>query len=139
MTFTLQQHLESEAQAREFDADELMNTRLELRPDMNRSTVTRIQTTYESQYRPFAMQNPEGMFPRCWMNMSKNPALSVSGFVVISRSKQQPARKKRTRIVKPHGQYQIYGTAQLSFLSITFYASYARIERDQPMVKRKLF
>jgi len=51
----LQQYRELEAQAAEFDADELLDARLELRPGMDRSTVSRIQTAYDSQYSPFAM------------------------------------------------------------------------------------
>ena len=51
----LQQYRELEAQAKEFDAEELTDARLELRPGMDRSTVTRIQTAYESQYSPFIM------------------------------------------------------------------------------------
>ena len=51
----LQQYRKLETQIAEFDADELMNTRLELRPDMDSSTVVRIQTAYESQYSPFTM------------------------------------------------------------------------------------
>ena len=51
----LQQYQELEAQAAEFDAEELLVARLELRPRMDRSTVSRIQTAYESQYSPFTM------------------------------------------------------------------------------------
>ena len=51
----LQQYLELEAQAAEFDAAELSDARLELRSGMDRSTVSRIQTAYESQYSPFIM------------------------------------------------------------------------------------
>ena len=51
----LQQYRELQAQAAEFDADELLDTRLGLRPNMDRSTVSRIQTAYESQYSPFTM------------------------------------------------------------------------------------
>ena len=51
----LQQYRELEAQATEFDAEELTDARLELRPEMDRSTVSRIQTAYDTQYRPFTM------------------------------------------------------------------------------------
>ena len=51
----LQQYRELEGQATEFDAEELTDARLELRPGMDRSTVARIQTAYESQYSPFTM------------------------------------------------------------------------------------
>ena len=51
----LQQFRELEAQAAEFDAEELTDARLELRPGMDRSTVSRIQTTYDTQYSPFTM------------------------------------------------------------------------------------
>lgn len=51
----LQQYRELEAQAAEFDAEELTDARLELRPGMDRSTVTRIQAAYETQYSPFTM------------------------------------------------------------------------------------
>ena len=51
----LQQHRELEAQATEFDTEELTDARLELRPGMERSTVSRIQTAYGTQYSPFTM------------------------------------------------------------------------------------
>ena len=51
----LQQYRELEAQAAEFDAEELTAARLQLRPGMDRSTVARIQTAYDSQYSPFTM------------------------------------------------------------------------------------
>ena len=51
----LQQYRELEAQAAEFDAEELTDARLELRPGMDRSTVSRIQTAYDTQYSPFTM------------------------------------------------------------------------------------
>ena len=51
----LQQYWELEAQAAEFDAEELIDARLELCPGMDRSTISRIQTAYESQYSPFTM------------------------------------------------------------------------------------
>ena len=51
----LQQYRELEVQAAEFDAEELLDTRLDLRQGMDRSTVTRIQAAYETQYSPFTM------------------------------------------------------------------------------------
>ncbi len=51
----LQQYRELEAQAAEFDSEELLEARLELRPGMDRSTVFRIQKTYDTQYSPFTM------------------------------------------------------------------------------------
>ena len=51
----LQQYRELEVQATEFDAGGLANARLELRPNMDRSTVSRIQTAYDTQYSPFTM------------------------------------------------------------------------------------
>ena len=51
----LQQYRELEAQATEFDAGELTDARLQLRPGMDRSTVSRIQTAYDTQYSPFTM------------------------------------------------------------------------------------
>ena len=51
----LQQYRELEAQTAEFDAEELTAARLQLRPDMDRSTVSRIQAAYETQYNPFIM------------------------------------------------------------------------------------
>lgn len=55
MESALQQYRELETQAAEFDAEELADARLELRPGMDRSTVARIRTAYESQYSPFTM------------------------------------------------------------------------------------
>ena len=51
----LQQYRELEAQAVDYDSEELLGARLELRPGMDRSTVSRIQTAYGSQYSPFTM------------------------------------------------------------------------------------
>ena len=51
----LQQYRELEAQAVEFDSEELLNARLQLRPDIDRSTVFRIQTAYDTQYSPVTM------------------------------------------------------------------------------------
>ena len=51
----LQQYRELEAQAAEFDVAELNDARLELRPGMDCSTVTRIQTAYDTRYSPFTM------------------------------------------------------------------------------------
>ena len=51
----LQQYRELETQAAGFDAEELSDARLNLRPGMDRSTVSRIQTAYDTQYRSFIM------------------------------------------------------------------------------------
>ena len=51
----LQQYRELEAQATEFDAEELTDARLELRPGMDCSTVSRIQTAYDTKYSPLTM------------------------------------------------------------------------------------
>ena len=51
----LQQYRELEAQATEFDTEDLTEARLELRPGMDLSTIFRIQAAYESQYSPFTM------------------------------------------------------------------------------------
>lgn len=51
----LQQYRKLEAQAAEFDADELLDARLQLRPGLDRSTVSRIQAAYDTQYSPFTM------------------------------------------------------------------------------------
>ena len=51
----LQQYRELEVQAAELNAEELTDARLQLRPGMDRSTIARIQTAYESQYSAFTM------------------------------------------------------------------------------------
>ena len=51
----LHQYRELKSQATEFDAEELTEARLELRPGMDCSTVSRIQTAYDTQYSPFIM------------------------------------------------------------------------------------
>ena len=51
----LQQYRELQAQAAEFDAEDLTDARLKLRPDMDRSTVSRIKTAYDTQYSPFTI------------------------------------------------------------------------------------
>ena len=51
----LQQYRELEAQAAEYDSEELTDARLQLRPDMDRTTVSRIQTAYDTQYSSLTM------------------------------------------------------------------------------------
>lgn len=51
----LKLYRELETKAAEFDAEELTDARLQLRPGMDRSTISRIQAAYESQYSPFTM------------------------------------------------------------------------------------
>lgn len=51
----LQQYRELETQIAELDAEELADARLDLRPRTDRSTVSRIQTAYDTQYSPFTM------------------------------------------------------------------------------------
>ncbi|MBR2038600.1 MAG: MobA/MobL family protein [Lachnospiraceae bacterium] len=51
----LQQYRELEAQTAEFDSEELTDARLKLRLGMDRSTVSRIQKAYDTQYSPFTM------------------------------------------------------------------------------------
>ncbi len=51
----MQQYRELETQASEFDAEELTDVRLQLRSGMDRSTVSRIQTAYDTQFNPFTM------------------------------------------------------------------------------------
>ena len=51
----LQQYRELQVQAAAFDTEELTDARLQLRPGMDRSTIARIQTAYESQYSAFTM------------------------------------------------------------------------------------
>lgn len=53
--FLQAKHRLEEAQAMEFDAEELTDARMRLRPDLNRSTVFRIQKAYDTQYSPFTM------------------------------------------------------------------------------------
>ena len=51
----LQQYRELETQAAEFDAEALTDARLELRPGMDCTTISKIQTAYESHYSPLTM------------------------------------------------------------------------------------
>ena len=51
----LQQYRELEAQSAEFDSEELLDARLQLRLGMDRTTVSKIQTAYDTQYSPFTM------------------------------------------------------------------------------------
>ena len=51
----LQQYRELEAQSAELDTEELTDTRMELRLGMDRTTVSKIQTAYDTQYSPFTM------------------------------------------------------------------------------------
>lgn len=51
----LHQYRELESQAAEFDAEELGDARLNLRPGMDCSTVTKIQTAYDMQYSSLTM------------------------------------------------------------------------------------
>ena len=61
---------------------------------------------------PLLWQKPDRMFPKCWMNKRKSPALSGNGFAIISKSKPHSARKRKTGIDKISGQHQTYGAAQ---------------------------
>ena len=51
----LQQYRELEGQATKFDAEELMDARMGLRPGMDRSAAARVQKAYDTQYSPFTM------------------------------------------------------------------------------------
>lgn len=71
----LQQYRKLKAQAAEFDAEELADARLDLRPSMDRSKPLTIRSAV-----PLPWQKPGRIFPRYWRNIRKNPALSGNGF-----------------------------------------------------------
>ena len=87
----LQQYRELEAQTTEFDAEKLTDVRMELRPDMDRSTISRIQTAYESQYSPFIMAEARSDVSNMLDEHEKEP-----------RSVQEQLRKHQQEQTAPH-------------------------------------
>lgn len=51
----LKEYAELKEQAAEFDADELMSERLDIRPDKERSAASRVQSAYGDRYQPLMM------------------------------------------------------------------------------------
>lgn len=51
----LKEYAELQEQAAEFDSGELMSERLAIRPDKERSAVSRVQSAYGDRYQPFMM------------------------------------------------------------------------------------
>ena len=92
----LHQYRELESQAAEFDAEELGDARLNLRPGMDRSTFPESKPLMIRSIAPSSWQKPEGIFPRCWTNMMKNLALSGNDFVIISKRNLTPVAKRKT-------------------------------------------
>lgn len=89
----LQQYRELEAQATEFDAEELTEARLELRPGMDCSTISRIQTAYESQYSPFTMAEARRDVSNMLGEYEEEPR-SVRNWLRKHQQKQPNPRKK---------------------------------------------
>ena len=54
---TLKEYSELKEQASEFDADELMDARLSIRADRERSEIVRVQSTYGKKYDPLMMHD----------------------------------------------------------------------------------
>ena len=54
---TLKEYSELKEQASEFDADELMDARLSIRADRERSAIVRVQSTYGKKYDPLMMHD----------------------------------------------------------------------------------
>lgn len=54
---TLKEYSILKKQALEFDADELMNARLSIRADRERSAIVRVQSAYGEKYDPLMMHN----------------------------------------------------------------------------------
>ena len=89
----LQQYRELEAQAAEFNAEDLTDTRLQLRPGMDRSTVSRIQTAYDTQYSPFTMAEARQDISKM-LNEHEEEPHSVRERLRKHQQKQTAPRKK---------------------------------------------
>ena len=89
----LQQYRELETQATEFDAEDLTDARMELRPGMDRSTISRIQTAYESQYSPFTMAEARRDVSNMLDEYEEEPS-SVRERLRNHQQKQTALRKK---------------------------------------------
>ena len=90
---TLQQYWELEAQTAEFDAEELTAARLQLRPDMDRSTASRIQTAYDTQYSPFTMAEARRDVSKMLDEHEETPR-SVRELLRMQQQEQTVPRKK---------------------------------------------
>ena len=90
---TLQQYWELEAQTAEFDAEELTAARLQLRPDMDRSTASRIQTAYDTQYTPFTMAEARRDVSKMLDEHEETPR-SVRKLLRMQQQEQTVPRKK---------------------------------------------
>ena len=90
---TLQQYWELEAQTAEFDAEELTAARLQLRPDMDRSTASRIQTAYDTQYTPFTMAEARRDVSKMLDEHEETPR-SVRELLRMQQQEQTVPRKK---------------------------------------------
>ena len=89
----LQQYRELEAQAAEFDAEELTDARLEMRPGMDRSTVSRVQTAYDTQYSPFTMAEARQDVSKM-LNEHEEEPRSVREWLRKHQQEQTALRKK---------------------------------------------
>ena len=89
----LQQYRELEAQAAEFNAEDLTDTRLQLRPGMDRSTVSRIQTAYDTQYSTFTMAEARQDVSKM-LNEHEEEPHSVRERLRKHQQKQTAPRKK---------------------------------------------
>ena len=89
----LQQYRELESQATEFDAEELTAARLQLRPDMDRSTASRIQTAYDTQYSPFTMSEARRDVSKMLDEHEETPR-SVRELLRMQQQEQTVPRKK---------------------------------------------
>ena len=90
---TLQQYWELEAQTAEFDAEELTAARLQLRPDMDCSTASRIQTAYDTQYSPFTMAEARRDVSKMLDEHEETPR-SVRELLRMQQQEQTVPRKK---------------------------------------------
>ena len=90
---TLQQYWELEAQTAEFDAEELTAARLQLRPDMDCSTASRIQTAYDTRYSPFTMAEARRDVSKMLDEHEETPR-SVRELLRMQQQEQTVPRKK---------------------------------------------
>ena len=90
---TLQQYWELEAQTAEFDAEELTAARLQLRPDLDCSTASRIQTAYDTQYSPFTMAEARRDVSKMLDEHEETPR-SVRELLRMQQQEQTVPRKK---------------------------------------------
>ncbi|MFR3323588.1 MAG: hypothetical protein ACLTR8_03205 [Oscillospiraceae bacterium] len=85
----LKEYAELKEQAAEFDADELMSERLDIRPGKERSAASRVQSAYGDRYQPLMMLRCQA---GCISNDGEMEARSIR---TAAHRKQQPKTQQQ--------------------------------------------